>query len=133
MLLVCVCLLMGCSLVARGLVALGKAAALAAEMKDEWMGPIRQGVVNTAGQLANAYVETVRDYLRPLRYQPETKQLQLAPPQKKTDKPAPENVSADDGGTKLGVPRDVNMEKLNKMLKSGKLSDKEAEFYRKIE
>lgn len=60
---------------------------------------------------------------------PETKQLQLMPAEKKTAKPTP------DTGVEMkpGVPRDVNMEKLNKMIKSGKLSDREAEFYRKIE
>lgn len=65
--------------------------------------------------------------------QPETKQLQLMSAGKKTAKPAPEKSPDRAGEMKPGEPRDVNMEKLNKMIKSGKLSDREAEFYRKIE
>ena len=44
-----------------------------------------------------------------------------------------EKVPAVDEEMKPGEARDVNMEKLNKMIKAGKLSNKEAEFYRKIE
>jgi spermidine synthase len=61
------------------------------------------------------------------------KQLRLPPVEAKAVKPVPEKAPAADEEMTLGVPRDVNMEKLNKMIKSGKLSNKEAEFYRKIE
>ncbi len=65
---------------------------------------------------------------------PSTRQLRLPPFESKTTlNTAPEKKTAADEEMKPGVPRDVNMEKLKKMIKSGKLSDKEAEFYRKIE
>ena len=51
----------------------------------------------------------------------------------KTVNSAPGKAPAADEEMMPGVPRDVNMEKLNKMIKSGKLSNKESEFYRKIE
>jgi Na+-translocating ferredoxin:NAD+ oxidoreductase RnfG subunit len=61
-----------------------------------------------------------------------SKQLQLPPAETKIAKPVPEKAAAEEE-MRPGISRDVNMEKLNKMLKSGKLSDKEADFYRKIE
>ncbi|MFA6291214.1 MAG: hypothetical protein WC637_05495 [Victivallales bacterium] len=83
-------------------------------------------------------VYSVREFYnssdRTTERQPSTKQLRFPPLEAKAAaKPVPEKKSAADEEMKPGVPRDVNMEKLNKMIKAGKLSDKEAEFYRKIE
>ncbi|MEI6425350.1 MAG: hypothetical protein WCP55_24280, partial [Lentisphaerota bacterium] len=64
---------------------------------------------------------------------PETKQLRMPPLEAKAVKPVPEKVLADDDKIASGLPRDLNMDKVKKMIKAGKLSDKEAEFYRKIE
>jgi hypothetical protein len=61
------------------------------------------------------------------------KQLRLPPAEAKPVKPPPEKVFAADEEIMSGVPRDVNMGKLDKMLKSGKLSDREAGFYGKME
>ncbi|MFA6568854.1 MAG: hypothetical protein WCS96_11630 [Victivallales bacterium] len=62
-----------------------------------------------------------------------TKQFRLPPAEAKPGNPVPEKVSAADEEMKPGTPRDVNMDKLKKMIRAGTLSDKEAEFYRKIE
>ncbi len=64
---------------------------------------------------------------------PETKQLRLPPLEAKAVKPVPEKILADDDRIASGSPRDLNLDKVKKMIKTGKLSDKEAEFYRKIE
>ncbi len=64
---------------------------------------------------------------------PVMKQLRLPPMEEKPVNPAPEKVSVADEENMSGAPRDVNMGKLDKMLKSGKLSDREAGFYGKME
>jgi predicted membrane-bound spermidine synthase len=64
---------------------------------------------------------------------PAAKQLRLPSMQAKAAKPVSEKVPAVGEEMKPGDARDVNMEKLNKMIKAGKLSNKDAEFYRKIE
>ena len=64
---------------------------------------------------------------------PAAKQLRLPSMQAKAVNPVMEKVPAVEEEMKPGEARDVNMEKLNKMLKAGKLSNREAEFYRKIE
>jgi spermidine synthase len=65
--------------------------------------------------------------------QPGTKQLRLPNLEAKAVKPIPEKNLADDDKIASGTPRELNMDKVKKMIKAGKLSGKEAEFYRKIE
>ncbi|HBC86151.1 MAG TPA: hypothetical protein DCZ94_04265 [Lentisphaeria bacterium] len=49
------------------------------------------------------------------------------------EKKTKDEVSSETENIPTGVPRDVNMDKLNSKIKSGRLSSKEAEFYDKLD